>query len=278
MDSKTAEFLSKLMLEEDGDDVVFFAFPKQKKKIRCSVSMLTEMSPVFGAMFSTRWSQEKALEVDHTQLDSFVPHPQDKTVQLSDDVNFDQYLTFKLLMQILYGLRQMDSLTVEQATNIFYYAHKYEIKDAEDKIQKFLNERMESGMGKVPLSVAELTEGIEFAQLYHLDGFKKKLDQVKLAFDEENLNPIQFWDLSTKFEMETLKQQIIDRMMIVAPKKDWPFDLLIAVTERLQALIEETKKAVEGAKCLCDKPYALYCANCAGWSVPMTLASIFNFP
>ncbi|XP_037046525.1 uncharacterized protein LOC119081596 [Bradysia coprophila] len=244
MNSKTAEFLSKLMLEDDGDDVVFFAFPNQKKKIRCSVSMLTEISPVFGAMLSTWWSQENPLHVDDTQPHSFVTHSQDKTIQLSDDVNFDQYSTFKLLIQILYGLRQMDSLTVEQATNIFFYAHKYEIKDAEDKIQKFLNERMESGMGQVPLSVAELTEGIEFAQLYHLDGFKKKLDQVKLAFDEENLTPFQFWDLSIKFEMKTLQDQIIDRMMNVAPKKDWPFDLLIAVTERLQTLMKKTKKAV----------------------------------
>lgn len=251
MDSKTVEFLSRIMLEDDEDDVVFFAFPNQKKKIKCSISMLAEFSPVFEAMFSTRWIRENTDGVGDNQPE-MIATAQNKTIQLSDDVNFDQYSTFKLLLQILYGLRQMDSLTVDQATNIFHYAHKYEIKDVEDKIQKFLNERMESGMSKLPLTVAELTDGVEFAKMYHLDEFKQKLDQVKLAFDGENLNPFQFWDVATNFEMKTLQQQIVGHLVHVAPNKDWPFDLLLAVTERLQAMLasmccEESDSEVEAS-------------------------------
>lgn len=249
------------MLEDDEDDIVFFAFPNQKKKIKCSISMLTEISIVFDAMFKNRWIKEETKDVDAVQPQPIQPQ-QDKIIQLEDDVHFNQYSTFKLLMQILYGLRRMDSLTVDQATSVFYYAHKYDINDIEENIKKHLNERMESGMSKLPFTVSELTEGVEFAQTYHLDKFKKKLDEVKLDFDEENLNAIQFWDISIRFGMKMLQQQIVDHMMHVPPKKEWPFDLLLAVTDQLQIKIERTAEAVLEAKCSCGELVNLYCDHC----------------
>lgn len=255
MDSKTAEFLTKLMLEDDEDDVVFFAFPNEKRKIKCSISMLTEISPVFEAMFSTRWHQEKS--IDNQQLDSI---SQDKTIQLDDGVTFNQYLTFKLLMQILYGLRQIDSLSVDQATGVYFYANKYQIKDVAEKIKKLLNKRMETGISKSPFTFTELKQGIEFAQLYQLDDFKNKLDKVKLDFNGEN--PVQFWDLVNKFEMEALKQQLLHHLKTIVPKADWGEDILLAVIGRLQADREDRKKTLEALKCDCDQEYSLYCYEC----------------
>lgn len=281
MDLKTAEYLTKLMLEDDEDDGVSFAFPNEKRKIKCSISMLCEISPVFEAMFSARWSQEKSgdnqldsvlqqdetVKLDDNQLDLF-PH-QDKTVKLEDDVKFDQCHTFKLLMQILYGLRQINSLSVDQAIGVYFYTHKYQIKDVEDKIQKFLNERMESGLSKRPLSVKELKDGIEFAQMYQLDEFKNKLDRVKLAFDE--VNPMQYMDLANQFEMKTLKKQVVDHVKTIAPKEDWSPDILREVITCLQAQIEDNKKTLKELKSSCTAQteyitetgtYSLYCGSC----------------
>lgn len=245
MDSKTAEYLSKLMLENDEDDIVSFCFPNQKRKIKCSISMLTEISPVFEAMFSTRWCHEE--EVDDNQL-TVDAVSKDKTIELSDDVTFDQYLTFKLLMQIMYGLREPNSLTVDQATNVYYYSDKYQIKEVSDKVQKFLNQRMQSGISTHPLTVAEPAESITFAQLHKLADFKSKLDEVKLAFDEHNT--IQFWDLTVKFEMKKLQEQVLDHLKTVAPKNDYPPDLLIALVSDLQANKKEIEKALEGKTAL----------------------------
>lgn len=196
MDSKTSEFLTKLVLEDNEDDIVRFAFSNEKRKIKCSISMLSEVSPVFETMFSSLWRNEKAAEVE-------LDFHQEKTITLDDNVNFDQYVAFKLFMQILYGLHRIDSLSVDQASSVYFYSHKYEIKDIEERIQRFLNKRMESGMSQKPFSVTELKDGIEFAQGYQLDEFKDKLDQVKLAFDEEN--PIKFFDLANKFEHECVE-------------------------------------------------------------------------
>ncbi len=164
--------------------------------------MLAEASPVFKVMFSSRWC--------HRRGNVLYTVSQVKTIHLDDDVNFDRYVTFKLLMQILYGLKKVESLTGDQATDVYYYSNKYQIKNVSNYIQKFFDERAESGMPKHPLSVTELTQSIGFAQLYNMDGLKNKLDNVKLAFDEDN--PIQFWNLATKFEMKKLQQQVLNHL------------------------------------------------------------------
>lgn len=274
MDAPSAELISKLTLDEEKDDVVYFAFPNQTKKVKCSISVLTEWSSVFGTMFSDRWNKVKTENVNAIQTDASGPAPKDNTIPLQDAVNFDQYSIFRLLMQVQYGLRRVDLLSVDQATSIYYYAHKYQLQYTEANVQRFLNARMESGISKLPLSVAELTNGIEFAELYNLDEFKKKLDQVTLAFDKDNLNAIQFWNLATRFGMNTLQRQIADHMMNVTPHKDWPFGLLLAVTQRLQRVIRVAKNSMKNLTCGCNKPFQIYC--CGNNSVP--IPSFFKSP
>ncbi len=258
MDTKTAEFLSNLMLDDDEEDIVRFAFPNQKRKIKCFIPMLKEISPVFEAMFSARWRQENVADDINQpdQSEGIDTASQVKIIQLNDDVKFDQFAAFKLLMQILYGLKQLESLTVDQATDVYFYSHKYQIKEVNANIQKLLNERMESGMSNLPLSVAELSESVGFAQLYNLDEFKYKLDNVILAFDEDN--PIQFWDLALKSNMKSLQEQVVDHVKAIAPNKDWPLDLLLAIIGRLQFDTQGTKKCVN-----CRVKRSMYCGKCA---------------
>lgn len=88
MNSETLLFLTKLIIEDDeDDDIVQFAFPNQKSKIRCSISMLSQFSPVFEAMFSERWNEDKTIAS---------PASQKYVIQLNDE-----FATFKLLTQIL---------------------------------------------------------------------------------------------------------------------------------------------------------------------------------
>lgn len=107
------------MLEDDcEDDLIRFTFPYEKRKIKCSISMVSAASNVFKAMFSERWNQEKSVD-DAQMVDQ--RNCYEKSIKLDDPVHFDEYLMFKLFVEILYGLRHVDSsLTVDQATGIYF--------------------------------------------------------------------------------------------------------------------------------------------------------------
>lgn len=153
------------MLDEDESDVIKFAFPNEERKVKCFISILSEASPVFQTMFYTRWNQAKSVdkqpgnqyELNQCQRSCY----QVETIRLDDAVNFDQYNTFKSFMEILYGLFRADSLTIQRATDIYYYSHKYQVKKVETKIHNYLYERMKKG-----ISVTELHQIIEFVQMY----------------------------------------------------------------------------------------------------------------
>lgn len=259
--------------------MVFFAFPKETRKIRCSISMLTEISPVFATMLSDRWNQEKTDNVDDNKPDSQPDSnrtSRDRIVRLDDYVSFDQYSTFLLLMEVLYGLRQLNTLTVDQAAHIFYYAHKYEMTATENEIQKFLNRRMQYGIKNVPLNLAEVKEGIDFARVYGLDKFRNSLDKVKLALSTENV--FQFWHLTTESEMKNLQEQIVDYAMKgCTPNKDWPLDLLVIVAERMQTLLRTVvTEAATLTECpRCQQLKQFYCRDCRIYD-PARVSSVFR--
>lgn len=150
----------------------------------------------------------------------------------TDDVTFNQYSTFKLFLEIIYELREVNSLSVDEATAVYFYAHKYEVIDTTDKIQTHLNKRLKDGLSKRPLSVAELNDGLQFADTYQLEDFKKELDKVKLDFDEEN--PVQFFDLAVSFQMILLKDQIIQHLKTIEPNDTWTLEISHLVLKCLQ--------------------------------------------
>lgn len=200
-------------MEDDEDDLIRFTFPDDDRKIKCSKSMLSEISPVFKTMFNETWLKESI-------------------VKLEDDVTFHQYSIFKQFLEILYELRDVYSLKIDEATAVYFYSHKYEVIETTNKIQAHLNERMEAGISKDPLSVAELNDALQFASLYGLEDFKKKLDKVKLHFNDEN--PVEFYNLAVEFQMDLLKEQIVQHLKIIEPKDNWTHELSNAVLKCLQ--------------------------------------------
>lgn len=220
--SKIAHYFTKLLIEDDDADVIRFTFPDDTRKIKCAKSLLSEISPVFEKMFNETWLKESI-------------------IKLEDNVTFGQYSTFKLFLEIVYELREVTSLQVDEATAVYYYSHKYQVSDITNKIQQHLNQRMESGMSKSPFSLAELTDGLEFALTYQLAKFKNKLDKVKLEFNEEN--PIEFFDLADKFKLESLKQQVIDHLKNIEPKESWTLQISNLVIKCLQKELRDERPA-----------------------------------
>ncbi len=221
MDSSTiARYLSKLLIEDDETEIIRFEFPNETRKIKSSKSFLSKISPVFKTMLGETWLT-------------------DTTIKLEDQVKFDQYVTFKLFLEIIYELFDVNMLSVEQAIEVYHYADKYEVTDLSKKIRSLLNKRMESSVSKNPVSVAELTEGLHFAELYQLDEFKKKLDKVALDFNEEN--PALFFDLAVKFGQDTLKEQIIQHLKTIEPNDTWTLEISNSVVKCLQEELRKEK-------------------------------------
>lgn len=234
--SKIAKYLSKLLIEDDEADLIRFSFPDENRKIKCSKSFLSEISLVFGKMFSGTWLTET-------------------TIKLEDDVTFDQYSTFKLFLEIIYELRDVSSLSVNEATAVYFYTDKYSVMDVTMKIQTYLNKRMEASVNEHPVSVAELNDGLQFAKLYKLDDFKKKLDKVELDFNEEN--PVQFFDLAIKFQLDSLKEQVIQHLKTIEPNDTWTHEVSNSVVKCLQKELKEEIKRRDVSTKKIGSPYFL---------------------
>lgn len=230
--SKISNYLSKLLIEDDEADLIRFTFPDDNRKIKSSKSILSEISPVFEKMFSDTWLTES-------------------TIKLEDVVTFHQYSTFKLFLELVYELREVNSLSVDEATAVYFYSHKYEVIDTTNKIQTHLNQRMEAGVGKNPLSVAELNDGLEFAEMYQLEDFKQKLDKVKLDFDHDN--PVQFFDLAVKFQLDTVKEQIIQHLKTIEPQDNWTLEISNLVCKCLQKEQKKGENLVQLPSADCQK-------------------------
>lgn len=265
MDPKTIALFSKLMLQDDEGDLIRFSFPNEERKLKCSISLLSDASPIFKVMFSNRWEQVKPTDNGDIR--------DRKTIELKDNVNFDQYQIFKLFLEILYGLREIDSLSVDDVAAVYFYAHKYEVKFLEEEIRDFLNERLKCGISKDPFTVDELEQSITFAELYQLGDFKEKLGMVKLAFDGKN--HFEFYDLAKKFEMNALKKQVIHHLKTVEPNEDWSLEVTHAVIKCLQKDRENFKLKMTMVRCTCgyEEELEVYCSYCGSYSTMSEIIS-----
>lgn len=201
-----AEFLSKL-LDDDEDDIVRFEFEHATKKIKCNISLLMQESQVFKIMFSEKWKKE--------------------TIQLKDFVQFNQYLVFKKFVNILYGIIEVNSLTIQLATDVFFYSHKYEVKVMSDKILLFLKEQMKQRS----LSLTEMSRICSFSEMFQLD-LKECLDQVKLCLNNENVYEIYL--LAERLNLTKVKERALDFSATIKAREIWSAKFLCAVIGSLQ--------------------------------------------
>lgn len=209
---KVSDDYARLLLEDDASDIVIFTFASEQQplKVKGHKSVLTKVSPVFQTMFNEQWKQSEA--------------------PMNDLVDFDQHKIFRMFMEIIYNLRFVDELSVVEATQVFFYAHKYQIDELINKLKKHLDQRMEQGISLKPYSLIELEQSIKMAELYSLDDFKQQLDDVKLSISDENA--LKFYKLCIASNMDKLLFQIAEYLKAKPVLESWPFDLVKRVFER----------------------------------------------
>lgn len=208
--SEIAKLLSNLLVEDDDDeDIVRFSFPNQNRQIKCSICLLSKVSPVFEAMFTENW---------HTK----------KTVKMDDFVQFNQFLTFRLFVNMLYGLLEFNSLTIGDATNAFFYSHKYQVEIVNDRILSFLHHKVAIGS----LSLIEFRVLLDFAQLFNLTHLMAKLDHFDLKLDVDNC--YELYQLADQMNLKKIKQRVIGYCVTVQPKAEWSSEFLCLVIASMQ--------------------------------------------
>lgn len=203
--------LLKLSIEDNESDIIRFAFASNHKKLRASKSFLSKISPVFEKMFSDTWNKES-------------------TIELSDDVTFNQYTIFHYFLIIIYEICEVNRLRTHRLIAAYYYAHKYEVSIAKSKIETELANRMNQKL----LCVENLYRFYEFSELYQLDELKEKLDNAKLALDSHNSHT--FFEAAVKLQLNTLKQQVIEYSQTTEPNDSWPLEMYDSVLRSLQKM------------------------------------------
>lgn len=212
-----AKFSSNLIVDDD-EDVVRFKFPDENKQIRCHRSLLTKVSPVFNTMFtSENWNKET-------------------TIRMNDLVKFNQFFVFKLFVNILYDICSANSVTLEQATDVFFYSHKYQVNIVNDKILSFIKREIKYKT----FSLEELQRVHSFSEFYGLD-LKEKLDLMSLNLNEGNC--CEHFQLADELNLTKMKQRIIEfAAKTIKPNRKWPSEFLCLVVEDLQEERQQEKR------------------------------------
>lgn len=207
-------YLAELLINDDAnEDLVEFTFPNETRKIKCSRSMLSNISEVFKTMLNEKWCTD-------------IKRP---SIELNDVVGFDQYVIFKMFVEIIYGIRHVSSMNFDQGIDIYFYAHKYDVKDVSDKIVKHL-----LGL-QIPFSTTKLKNYIEFVRIYELIDFEKHLDNMNLALNLEN--HMEVYAIVKSSGLNKLKKQVVDYLKTIEPKSDW-------CPEAFQGVIKSLKEDV----------------------------------
>ena len=205
---------------------------RKVRKIKGHKSLLVEVSPVFKTMFSENWDQSE--------------------VEMDDPVDFDQCDAFRLFMAVVYELKKLDTLAVEDATRVYFYAHKYQMEPLIKKLRKVLTDRMTQGVSSKPYTVSELTESIKMAELYSLNDFKTNLDGVKLDINDKNA--LELYEITEDHGLKKLQEQVVKYLDKKPIDESWPFGLIVKVVERHR----EQLKVFRGL-------YSLHCTH-SGYS------------
>lgn len=149
--------------------------------------------------------------------------------------DFDQHAVFKLFLNIIYGLCDVNSLTISQATDVYYYADKYQVDIVKNLILDFIKQKI--GVGHA--STTDLNSLYQFVKLYDFDsdsdsdlGLLIQLDEMNINLDDENC--YEFYKLADVMELHAMKRKVIDYCAAVEPNKKWAPEFLCEVIENLQ--------------------------------------------
>lgn len=180
----------------------------QIRKLKGYKSLLSKVSPVFNTMFNDYWDKSE--------------------FEMNDPVDFDQFEIFHLFLEIIYGLTGVDTLTVNQAICVHYYAHKYQVDPLIEKIQGILTNYAKI---RVTISVTELIDSIKMAELYSLNEFKEQLNSVKLNIKNQS-DALLVYKTCMDHNLKGLIAQVVSFLQSKPVEDYWPRNLIIYVLEK----------------------------------------------
>lgn len=211
-------------IQEESIDNIKKIKNDEVRKIIGYKSFLSKMSPVFEKMFSENWNQSE-----------FV---------MDDQVDFNQLEVFQLFMELVCGLANVDTLTINQIICVHFYAHKYLMDPLIAKILEVLTNRTKS---EETFSVTEFIDSIKMAELYSLNEFKKQLNKVKLDITSQS-DAIKAYNICIDCNMnQNVIRQVVSYMES-QPVNDWPINLVIRVLESNQTKLMITKSSLENVE------------------------------
>lgn len=208
-----SNFRKVAFYDNENDTIIRFVFDNELRKIKAYKSLLSEMSQVFKSMFNDR---------------------QDKfEFKINDPVAFDQFEMFNLFLEIVYGLTDVDTLTVDQAIGVHFYAHKYQIDSLCEMIREILTKK--SVIDKI-FSVTQFIDCIQMAELHSWNDLKEQLKNVKLNIKNQSDGLLIYkvcMDHNT-INSGSLIGQVASFLAAETVNDHWPRDLVIRVLEQLR--------------------------------------------
>ena len=186
----------------ESDIVKFTLKSSEGKVVRALKSALSSRSAVFKVQFSKTWDTD--------------------TIELDEEVNFDQLEIFGLFIDCLVGWQTLVELTVHQVCCVYYYANKYEIQDLKNDLLEALSELEGRETVDNFSKCLELVSGVE--EFVHL---MEALDKIELDITSENGGMA--FDIASKHKMARQKVQVVEKLKSLEYKDSWSSDLLLRI-------------------------------------------------
>lgn len=199
-----------------NDDEVQFEFIQtgDKRKLFVHKKVLINASPVFQTMFDEKWT---------TSL-----------IKMADDVSFDQYQTFMLFIECLVN-QMVSNLSIQEACNLYYYAHKYDVQVMETNICNQISTILEAATVTQndycqELTLSDLAHCVKCFNLYSLEKLRMQLEQVELEINSENV--LEFYEIITSFKLYSLlHRQVMPILMSPMNPSLWPIEVMKQIIE-----------------------------------------------
>lgn len=216
MDPKAAYI--RMSIGASDTDLVKFKFKKQGKFCLCFISFLSKRSPKFEEMFN-----EKSWNGD--------------TIELDDQVNFDEHFAFSLFLEALVGSIELSDIDVYRSCCIYYYAEKYQVNDLKSKLKALPCLLVEKNC---PLTL-DLATVINESNLVEM---KDVLDnRIKLFLTDENA--LDIYKTCSLCQMKNLMAQIVDYIAGMEYDSSWPPDLLLRIAKKNRKELGKTRQELE---------------------------------
>lgn len=123
-------------------------------------------------------------------------------------------------------LREHSYLDLNEVVSVYFYADKYQIRD--------MKQQVEECVGNICGEVLpdDLIESLETVEKFGFSDLKTAIDKDKVELCIEDDNALQFYNICQRFNMDTLKKDVVSAMSKMDYDVSWPPELLLEIAER----------------------------------------------